>query len=49
MFTQGTYTARVSEDSSVNDEVITVTATDRDENDVLTYSIASGGKSVCIY
>lgn len=43
-FTQKVYQVGVSEDIAIQQEVITVTATDLDENDALTYSITNGGR-----
>lgn len=45
-FSSKVYTAAVSEDAAVMSEVTIVTATDGDENDVITYSIVDGGECV---
>lgn len=44
VFTESVYSALISEDSSLMQEVTTVTANDPDENDALVYSIISGGR-----
>uniref|UniRef100_A0A8C4R486 Cadherin, EGF LAG seven-pass G-type receptor 2 n=1 Tax=Eptatretus burgeri TaxID=7764 RepID=A0A8C4R486_EPTBU len=41
-FTQDTYNVRLNEDAAVGTSVITVTATDRDLNNIVTYEIISG-------
>jgi len=42
-FTQREYIAVISEDTAIGQEVVVVTAIDPDENDPITYRIASGG------